>query len=104
MVNIVTGLAYLGIPYEIWKWRKALSSRAANYLSILFVAFITFCGLHHFVDVIIMPTAPWWAILSVNLPMALVSAVTLFYLQRNRELLIKLLEEIGELLASIQLR
>ncbi len=92
--NLITGLAYLAIPYEIWLWRKVLPFFSTNIVGLGFVMFIVACGTHHLVDIIIMPTAPWWAILWVNIPMAAVSFATWVYIRVNREMIMKILESI----------
>ncbi len=96
--NFVTGVAYLAIPYEILLWRKVLPFFSTNIVSVGFVSFIVACGTHHLVDIVIMPTAPWWAILWVNIPMAIVSAATWVFIRANRKMILKILQAIVELL------
>ncbi len=96
--NAITAFSYLAIPWEIWLWRKVLPFFSTNIVGIGFVSFIVACGLHHLVDIVIMPTAPWWAILWVNIPMAIVSAATWIYIRVNRGMIIKILRAIVELI------
>jgi hypothetical protein len=91
VANIVTAFCYFVIPYEIWLWRRELASTAAIITGFGFIFFIALCGMHHVVDVIIMQTAPWWAVLMVNVPMALASLATAYFIVTNRQLIIDVL-------------
>lgn len=99
-VNLITAYCYFVIPYEISKWSHAVKSMATSWIGMCFIGFIVFCGLHHIVDVIIMPTAPWWAILTVNVPLALVSLGTYIYIWYNRDLILGVLQAIEDLIIS----
>jgi len=90
--NLITAFCYYAIPWEIYHWRKALPLKAVGIIGIGFILFILACGTHHIVDVIIMPTAPWWAIWSVNIPMAIVSFWTWFIIMNQRNNIITVLE------------
>jgi len=97
VTNLLTALAYYAIPYEIWLWRNELSSIAARIVGFGFVMFILLCGTHHIVDVIIMPTAPWWAVWVINVPMAVASIGTMWFIQKNRNLLLEVLRVLNRL-------
>ncbi len=95
--NLLTSFCYIAIPYEIYKWRQTLKFVSSSMIGLGFIVFIFLCGIHHLVDVIIMPTAPWWAIISVNIPMAIASLLTYYNISRNRPLIIELLQELEDL-------
>lgn len=82
VANLITAFTYFAIPVEIWKWYKAVPMPSTLWISTAFISFIMFCGIHHLVDVIIMPTAPWWAIFTANIPMAIASVATWVLLGR----------------------
>jgi hypothetical protein len=48
VANIVTGLTYFHIPYEIRQWTKGTRfAGLAIFVPFLFIWFITGCGIHH---------------------------------------------------------
>jgi len=100
LANLVTAFAYYGIPWEIWQWRKQLPFYSSAMVGLLFISFIIACGTHHIVDVIIMPTAPWWAVLWVNIPMAAVSLATWIYIRNNRPMILKILQGILKMMEA----
>jgi len=95
--NLVTAFCYYAIPWEIWQWRKALPLKSVAVIGIGFILFIVYCGTHHIVDVIIMPTAPWWAIWSVNIPLEITSFWTWIIIRNQRKNIIKVLEVLKEM-------
>lgn len=96
LINLATGISYFLIPIEIYHWSKAISFPVINLITTAFIGFIVFCGLHHFVDIAIMPTAPWWAILSVNIPMGIFSIATAIVLRRLRKSIVSVLSAMGK--------
>lgn len=94
--NLTTAISYFLIPNEINHWSEHLDFPVTKAIAIAFIGFIVFCGLHHIVDVVVMPTAPWWAILSVNLPMALFSVATAVYLRKLRKPIMSVLDAISK--------
>lgn len=90
--NLITAISYFMIPWEIWYWKNAFPFRFSTIISLAFMGFIFFCGAHHVVDAMIMLTAPWWAICTVNVPMAIFSVMTAFYLRKHRTRIIEALE------------
>lgn len=98
--NLVTAFCYLAIPVEIWYWRKDLNYLSTSLIGLGFMSFIAFCGLHHIVDVIIMQTAPWWAIWTVNIPMMLASLATWIFIRVYRQQIVGILRLIGLLVGK----
>lgn len=96
--NLVTFAAYFLIPAEIAWWRSCLPLRSTSIIGGLFIAFIVACGLSHLVMVAIMPTAPWWAVLGVYVPMAVVSLATVIVLRRHRSQILQVLQSMMRLL------
>jgi hypothetical protein len=45
--------------------------------------------------IIIMPTAPWWAVLIIYVPTALASVATAYVVRRERVLIIAALKGVG---------
>lgn len=82
--NFAVFAAYFLIPVEICHWRKAIPFKWTSLIGLLFVVFITLCGVSHFAMIIIMPTGPWWAIIFVFVPLALISIATVFVMRRLR--------------------
>jgi len=80
--NIATGLAYLSIPFLLYKFVKKRKERIFNRVFVCFMLFIFFCGTTHFVDAIIF-WIPLYRLNAVVLIMtALVSWITVFVLYR----------------------
>jgi hypothetical protein len=98
--NLATALAYFFIPNELRHWRKVLPFATSALLGTLFIAFIFFCGLSHLSMLLIMQTAPWWAILLVYLPMAIVSVATVIVMRKERALILSVLETISKALMA----
>jgi len=98
--NLATALAYFFIPNELRYWRRVLPFATSSLLGSLFIAFIAFCGLSHLSMLAIMQTAPWWAILLIYLPMAIVSVATVIVMRRERELILSVLETISKALTA----
>lgn len=98
--NLATALAYFFIPNELRHWRKVLPFASSALLGALFIAFIFFCGLSHLSMLLIMQTAPWWAILLVYLPMAIVSVATVIVMRKERALILSVLESISKALMA----
>lgn len=98
--NLMIGLSYLMLPAEIWRWRLALPFKSIALFSTLFIGFIAFCGISHLTMIIIMPTAPWWAVLLIYVPTALVSLATAVVVRRERRLIVAALEGVGAALAE----
>ena len=95
LCNLTIGASYLMLPVEIWRWRLALPFRSTALIGILFVCFIAFCGISHLTMIIIMPTAPWWAVLIIYVPTALASVATAYVVRRERVLIIAALKGVG---------
>lgn len=95
LANLTTATAYFLIPHEIKYWRKALPFGATSLIGNLFIGFIAFCGLSHFVMLFIMQTGPWWATLLIYVPMAIVSAATVVVIRRNRRLIVEVLNNVS---------
>jgi len=100
VANFLTAVAYFAIPNELRSWRKALPFAASTTIGSLFIAFITLCGASHFAMLFIMQTGPWWVILLIYLPMAVVSLATVLVLRLNRTLILSVLEHVGAALKS----
>jgi len=100
--NLATALAYFFIPNEIRYWRRVLPFTTSTLLGNLFIAFIAFCGLSHLSMLAIMQTAPWWAILLVYLPMAIVSVATVIVMRKERALILSVLESVSRALTAKQ--
>ena len=86
--NLITGLAYLLIPREIWKWYAAVPDENMGFLALLFGTFILSCGLHH----LVMPFTPGhveWLNLATDVPMAIISVGAYLTLYRSRDLIIR---------------
>jgi len=98
--NLVIAVSYFLLPVEIRRWRLALPFRSTALIGSLFIAFIAFCGLSHLVMLILMQTAPWWAILLVYLPTGLLSLAAAAVVRRERHLIVADLEGIGAALAE----
>lgn len=98
--NLATAASYFAIPWEIWQWRKELPFLSARLIGWLFVAFIVACGYHHLVDALIMQTAPWWAVLTGNVPMAIVSVWTALIVRRERAQIVQVLASLTRILAG----
>jgi len=98
--NLATALAYFFIPNEIRYWRKVLPFATSTMLGSLFIAFIAFCGLSHLSMLVIMQTAPWWVILLIYLPMAIVSVATVIVMRKDRQLILSVLESVGKALTA----
>jgi hypothetical protein len=96
--NLVTALCYYAIPYEIYHWSRAIPLKSVWLVGVGFIGFIVACGTHHVVDVVIMPTAPWWAIWSVNAPMMLFSLATWLMIRYQRVKIILALQALTGLL------
>ena len=96
--NFATALAYFLIPREIRQWRKALSFSASSLIGNLFFWFIALCGFSHFAMLAIMQTGPWWAVLLIYLPMAVVSLATVWVIRAQRGLILLALNRIGNAL------
>lgn len=96
--NFLTFASYFLIPFEIKLWSTCLPFRSTKTISRLFITFIVACGLSHLVMIVIMPTAPWWAILTVYLPMAGVSLATVLVLRRHRSQIVQVLQSMARLL------
>lgn len=100
--NLATALAYFFIPNELRHWRKVLPFATSTLLGSLFIAFIAFCGLSHLSMLMIMQTAPWWVILLVYLPMAIVSVATVIVMRKERDLILSVLESVSKALTAKQ--
>ena len=83
--NLFTGLAYLGIPYEMWRWSSRADLGGAFWINVLFIAFIVSCGFHHL-------RMPWtahglhvthWDVI-VDLAMMIASVTTHMVLVQHR--------------------
>lgn len=98
--NLATALAYFFIPNELRYWRRVLPFAASTLLGTLFIAFIAFCGLSHLSMLAIMQTGPWWAILLIYLPMAIVSVATVIVMRKDRALILSVLESISKALTA----
>ncbi|HEX2590702.1 MAG TPA: hypothetical protein VHL34_04375 [Rhizomicrobium sp.] len=98
--NLVTAVAYFFIPAEIGHWQAALPFATSTLIGRLFMGFIAFCGLSHLSMLAIMQTAPWWAVLTIYLPMALVSVATVLVLRRERSLIVAVLSNVGKALRA----
>jgi hypothetical protein len=98
--NFLTATAYFLIPNELRAWRKVLPFPATSLIGALFIGFITMCGLSHLAMLFIMQTGPWWATLLIYLPMAVVSLGTVVVLRLNRELILKVLQNVGAALKA----
>ncbi|MDR3526437.1 MAG: hypothetical protein P4L57_04090 [Rhizomicrobium sp.] len=97
--NLAIAASYLTLPMEIWRWRLALPFRSTTLIGLLFIGFITLCGISHLTMIIIMPTAPWWATLFVYVPTAMASVATAVVARRERHLIIAVLKGISTALA-----
>jgi hypothetical protein len=98
--NFATAFAYFLIPNELRHWRRELPFAATSLIGALFIGFITFCGLSHFAMLFIMQTAPWWAVLLIYVPMALVSLATVYVIRRDRALILAVLRNVGQALRN----
>jgi hypothetical protein len=98
--NAATAIAYFLIPNEIRHWRRVLPFAATALIARLFIAFIFFCGLSHLAMLFIMQTGPWWAILVIYVPMAIVSIATVVVIRLERHLIVSLLEGVGQALGG----
>jgi hypothetical protein len=98
--NLVTAFCYYAIPWEIYQWRKALPLKSVAVVGFGFILFIVSCGTHHIVDVIIMPTAPWWAIWSVNVPLEISSLATWLVIRNQRAFIISALRSLREIYSN----
>ena len=81
--NLLTGLAYVLIPYEIWHWYKETKDEALGFVALIFALFIVSCGLHH----LVMPFTHGhvaWVNLATDIPMALISVFAHLTLYRHR--------------------
>lgn len=94
LTNIITGVSYFLIPMELQVWRYSMPTAYMRVLAGLFSAFIGLCGTSHFVMVVVMPTAPWWAIWFPFMPMAVVSLMTWLVLRVMRRDIRSLLEAV----------
>lgn len=100
IANIGIGVSYLMLPVEIRRWHLALPFKSTTLIGSLFISFIALCGISHLTMVVIMPTAPWWAILLVYVPTMLVSVGTVVVVRRERRLIVAALEGVGAALAE----
>lgn len=82
--NFAVLVSYFLIPLELCYWRKAIPFQWTSFVGLLFVAFITLCGISHLAMIVIMPTGPWWSIIFVFVPLALISVATVLVLRRLR--------------------
>jgi hypothetical protein len=98
--NLATAMAYFFIPNELRYWRDVLPFASSTLLGTLFIAFIAFCGLSHLSMLLIMQTAPWWAILLIYLPMAIVSVATVVVMRKDRQLILSVLESVSKALTA----
>jgi hypothetical protein len=98
--NLATAIAYFFIPNELRYWRDVLPFASSTLLGTLFIAFIAFCGLSHLSMLFIMQTAPWWAILLIYLPMAIVSVATVVVMRKDRQLILSVLESVSKALTA----
>ena len=80
--NIAIGLAYLSIPFFLYKFVKKRKEKIFNRVFICFILFIFFCGTTHFMDAIIFWN-PLYRLNAVILIMtAFISWITVFVLYR----------------------
>lgn len=100
--NLATAMSYFLIPVEIRHWRRVLPFAASTLIGSLFIGFIAACGASHFAMLFIMQTAPWWAVLLIYVPMAIVSVATVVVIRNERELIVRVLESVGKALAEEQ--
>lgn len=98
--NLATSLSYFLLPIEIRHWRVALPFKSTALIGTLFISFIATCGASHLSMLIIMPTAPWWVIITIYLPMAFVSLATAVVVRRERRLIVAALKGVGTALAE----
>jgi hypothetical protein len=89
--NLAIAYAYFAIPYEILQWYRATRFVFVLMLSAGFIGFISYCGLHHVKDIIIMPTQPWWGLIGFDLPLAIYSILVAETLRRFRPRIVALL-------------
>lgn len=85
--NLVVCAAYLAIPREIYFWNLQIPLVSFQWFAFLFISFIALCGISHVMMILVMPTAPWWAILYISIPLAVVSSLTMRALQDSRGLI-----------------
>ena len=97
--NLATAIAYFCIPYELRLWRRTLRLFASSRVGLLFIGFIALCGASHLAMLAIMQTAPWWAVLLIYLPMAIVSLCTVSVMRRDRVLILQVLNGVAKALA-----
>ncbi|MBS0473249.1 MAG: hypothetical protein JSR60_19420 [Proteobacteria bacterium] len=100
LANFTTAIAYFLIPNELRHWSKVLPFAASSLIGNLFIGFIMFCGLSHLTMLLIMQTAPWWAVLVIYVPMAVVSVATVIVIRRDRALILGVLQSVGRALKS----
>lgn len=98
--NLITALSYFAIPVEIWHWRHALTFLSASVIGALFIAFIILCGESHLAMLLIMQTAPWWAVILIQVPMAAVSIGTAYVLRADRPQIIQVLRSLTRILQA----
>lgn len=64
ITNLVIALAYFWIPWTLFqRWRKERIRLDAPAITLMFAAFIMFCGLTHVMDVVTL----WWPAYDVDL-------------------------------------
>ncbi|KAL7753050.1 Histidine kinase osmosensor [Sorochytrium milnesiophthora] len=79
--DVIIGLAYFAIPCQIFYFQRLLSKNFPfTWVIWLFEAFITWCGITHFIH--IFPYFPPWTLMAAKVITAIVSVVTSLLLVR----------------------
>jgi hypothetical protein len=94
--NFVTAISCFLIPQELSHWQRKMPFPASALIGQLFIAFIFLCGLSHLAMLAIVQAGPWWATLSVCLPMAIVSVGTVVVIRRDRKLILAVLVSVAQ--------
>ena len=97
IANLLTGIAYFHIPYELVQWSKGVKSKGLHYVGYLFTAFIVGCGTHHLVMLRHVYHHPVDVLqVSTDVFMATASVITSLTLIKLRPALVKLWPHIVE--------
>lgn len=95
IANLITGLAYLHIPCEIYQWLRGRDLRGLQYVGGLFLAFILSCGMHHLLMLRFVHHHPmdFWQVANDSV-MAAVSSFTSYVLWKNRARITALMRKV----------
>lgn len=96
--KLITGFAFIAIPWELRYWRKELGYKSTSLVTKGFMSFAFFCGLNQFVNAMVLPASPWWAVILVSIPMMISAVVTWLYIRINREKIVNIFHLFRELM------